>query len=82
MKEIKISKKDLENFVNRLENFLQEKTTKAIHFTDKELHIMTMTKMLYTLDKKDKGLQYANKLIDKCMKKMLKNIDKCMKELI
>lgn len=82
MKQIEVSREDLEQFIYKLEQFNKDKTTKALKLSDKELHIMTITRMMYLQDKKDKGLKYANKVMMKTMNKMLKNIDKCLKELI
>lgn len=81
MKQIEVSRKDLEQFIYKLEQFNKDKTTKALKLNDKELHIMTMTRMMYLQDKKDKGLQYANKLIFKALNKMERNIKKSLKEL-
>ena len=81
MKQIEISREELINFIDKLEQFNKDKTTKALKLSDKELHIMTITRMMYLQDKKDKGLKYANKVIMRTMNKMLKNIDKCLKEL-
>lgn len=82
MKQIEVSREDLEQFIYKLEQFNKDKTTKALKLSDKELHIMTITRMMYLQDKKDKGLKYANKVMMKTMNKMLKNIDRCLKELI
>lgn len=81
MKQIEVSREDLEQFIYKLEQFNKDKTTKALKLSDKELQIMTMTRIMYLQNKKDKGLQYANKIMMKTMNKMLKNIDKCLKEL-
>ena len=81
MKQIEISRQDLEQFIYKLEQFNKDKTTKALNLSDKELHIMTMTRIMYLQNKKDKGLQYANKIMMKTMDKMLKNIEKSLKEL-
>ena len=81
MKQVEVSRKDLEQFIYKLEQFNKDKTTKALKLSDKELHIMTITRMMYLQDKKDKGLQYANKLIFKALNKMERNIKKSLKEL-
>lgn len=81
MKQVEVSRQDLEQFIYKLEQFNKDKTTKALKLSDKELHIMTITRMMYLQDKKDKGLQYANKLILKALEKMERNIRKCLKEL-
>ena len=81
MKQIEISREELINFIEKLKQFNEDKTTKALQLSDKELHIMTMTRIMYLQNKKDKGLQYANKIMMKTMDKMLKNIEKSLKEL-
>ena len=81
MKQIEISREDLEQFICKLEQFNKDKTTKALKLSDKELDIMKITRIMYLQNTKDKGLQYANKLILKALDKMEKNIRKCLKEL-
>lgn len=75
---------EIATLMTKLDDFISSKGTQHLDLTDRELEIMTLTKMLYNTDKearKDKLVKQMTKLIDKSLDLMAMRIDNFITKL-
>ena len=75
---MEIVREDLEKFNSKLQDFIKDDTIKTITLNRKDLKIICLVKYIYSQNKQDKGMQFANKLITQAFDKMITNIDDCI----
>ena len=75
---------EIATLMTKLDDFISAKGTQELDLTNRELEIITLTKMLYNTDKeakKDKLIKQMIKLIDKSFDLMTMRIDNFISKL-
>lgn len=75
---MELVREDLEKFNSKIQDFIKDDTIKTITLNKKDLKIICLVKYMYSQNKQDRGIQFANKLITQAFNKMITNIDNCI----